>query len=104
MIGERVASSFPRLGHQIGDVDARGFRTGDGFGNLRDKQIGKDAGVKRAGAEKDKVGVLDGIDSFGKRADVARGKSKLLDGDAAGGDAGFTVHDAATIEGSNEVN
>src|SRR5260370_24965924 len=36
MIGKGVAGSFAGLGHQIGDIDARRLRLGDGGGNFRD--------------------------------------------------------------------
>jgi hypothetical protein len=75
MIGERVAGSFAGLGHQIGDVDAGRFGLGDGVGNFRNEQIRKNAGVERAGAEKNEVGLLDGFDDHGNGADAARRES-----------------------------
>src|SRR5216683_6731543 len=99
MIGKGVAGGFAGLGHQIGDVDAGGPGLGDGGCNLRDQEIGEDAGVERAGSEEDEVGVLDGFDGFGERADAARGKLEFLDWRAAaGGDAGFAVNGAAVFE------
>src|SRR5258708_4612290 len=61
MIGKGVAGSFAGLRHQVGDVHARGFGLRDGAGNFRDQQIREDAGVKRARAEKNQVGLLDGF-------------------------------------------
>ncbi len=71
VIGKGVAGGFAWLGHQIGDIHARCPRLGDGGGNFRDQQIGKNAGVERAGAEENQVGLLDGFDSFGERAHAA---------------------------------
>ena len=75
MIRERVAGGFAGLGHQIGDVDARGFGFGDGAGDFRDQQIGQDAGVERAGAQENEVGLLDGFDDRGKQGARWRGES-----------------------------
>ena len=74
MICERVAGSFAGLGHEIGDIDARGFGFGDGAGDFRNQEIGQDAGVERAGAQEDEVRVFDGFDDGGKRAHLARRK------------------------------
>src|SRR5713226_197764 len=104
VIGKGVAGGFAGLGHQIGDIDARRLRLGDGGGNFRDQQIRKNAGVKRAGAEENQVGLLDGFDSFGERAHAARRKLESFDGGAAGGDAGFAVDGAAVFEPGNEMN
>src|SRR5713226_8743255 len=95
VIGKGVAGGFAGLGHKIGDIDARCLRLGDGGGNLRDQQIGKNAGVKRAGAEENQVGLLYGFDGFGERAHAARRKLESLDGGAAGGDARFAVDGAS---------
>jgi hypothetical protein len=104
MIGERVAGSFAGLGHEIGDVDARGFGFGDGGGDFRDQKIGQDACVERAGAEEDEVGVLDGFNDGGKRAHLARRKFQLLDRRATGSNASFAVDDAAVLERGDEMN
>lgn len=68
VIGEGVAGGFAGLGHKIGDVDARRFGLGDGAGDFWNQKIGQNAGVERAWAEKDEVGVLDGFDHGGKGA------------------------------------
>ena len=80
MIGEGVAGGFAGLGHQIGDVDARRFGLGDGVGDFGDQQVGKNAGVERAGAEKNQIGFLDGFERFGQRARGARRERELFDG------------------------
>src|SRR5216683_23523 len=105
MIGKGVAGGFAGLGHQIGNVDARGLGFGDGAGNFRDKKVRKNAGVERAGAQKNEVGLLDGFEGFGERAHAARGKCEFLDRRAAaGGDAGFAVNGAAVFERGNGMN
>jgi len=104
MIGKGVAGSFAGLGHQVGDVHARGIGLRDGAGNFRDQQIREDAGVKRARAEKNQVGLLDGFYGQGKRTHATRGKLNFLDRRAAGGDAGFAVNGAAVFEGGDEMN
>ena len=102
VVGERVAGGFAGLGHEVGDVDARGFRIGDGVGDFGNQEVGKDAGVKRAGAEEDEVGFADGFDRFGERARGAVREGELLDAFAAGGDAGFAVDAAAVFESGDE--
>ncbi len=104
VIGEGVAGGFAGLGHQIGDVDARGVRFGNGAGDFRNQQVRENAGVERAGTQEDQVGLLDGFDGSGERADAAGGKLEFLDRRAAGGDAGFAVDSAAVFERGNEVN
>ncbi len=102
MIGEGVAGGFAGLRHEIGDVDARCLRIGDGVGDFGYQQVGKDTGVKRAGAEKDEVGFTDGFDCLRERTSGTMRESKLLDALAAGGDAGFTVDAAAVFESGDE--
>ncbi len=102
MIGEGVAGGFAGLGHKIGDVHARRFRFGDGVCDVRYQQVGKDAGVERAGAEQNQIGFVDGFEGLGKRACGAREERELLDGLAAGGDAGLTVDAASIFESGNE--
>ncbi len=103
MIGKGVASGFAGLGHQVGDVDARGLGFGDGGGNFRDHQVRKDAGVERARAEQNQIRFLDGFDGPGERTHAARGKLEPLDGRAAGGDARFAVNGAAVFERGDEM-
>ena len=103
MIGERVAGGFPRLGHKIGDVHARGFGFGDGAGDFRNEQIREDAGVERTGAEENEVRLLDGLDDHGNGAYAARRETQFFDRRAAGGDARFAVNDAAILEFGDEV-
>src|SRR5712692_2030800 len=104
MIAEGVAGGFAWLGHQIGDIHARSLGSGDGAGDFRDEEIGQNAGVERAGPEKNQVGLPDSFDGPGERADAARGKLEFLDGRAAGGDAGFAVNGAAVFERGDEMN
>jgi hypothetical protein len=103
VLAERIAGGFAGLGHEVGDVNASGFGVRNGVGNLRDEEIGNDAGVERARAEKDQIGFLDGFEGFGKRANITGRERELADGNAAGGDAGFAVNDAATFERGDEM-
>src|SRR5712692_7949981 len=104
MIAKGVAGGFTGLGHQIRDIHARSLGSGDGAGDFRDEEIGQNAGVERAGPEKNQVGLPDSFDGPGERADAARGKLEFLDGRAAGGDAGFAVNGAAVFERGDEMN
>src|SRR5216684_6685832 len=98
MIGQSVAGGFAGLGHEIGDVDARRLGFGDGAGDFRDEQIGKNAGVERTGAKKNQVRALNGLDRFRQRADVARKQRELPDWLSASGNARFSVNFAAAFE------
>jgi hypothetical protein len=104
MIGESVTGSLAGLGHEIGDIDARRFGLDDGGSNFRDKEIGKDAGVKRTGAEQNEVGLRDGFEGFGNGTDAARRERELFNGLAAGGDARFPLDAAAILESGHERN
>ena len=104
VVGQGIAGGFARLSHKIGDIDARRPGFGDGVGDFRDEQVGKDAGVKRTRAEQNQVRVTDGLDRFGERAHRARQQSDFLDGRAAGRDARFTVNFAAILQRSHEGN
>ena len=104
MIGKRVTGGFAGLGHEVGDINARGLRMSDGPRDLGNEQIWEDARIERAGSEENEVGLLDGVEGFRERANVARGKREFLDGNAAGGDACFTVDGAAVFQRSDEMN
>ena len=103
MLTESVVCGFARLGHQIGDIDAWGFGAGNGLGNFRDEEIGDHAGVKRARAHKDEVGLLNGVNGFGKGANAARHELDLPDGHAAAGDFGFAADALAVGERGGEM-
>src|SRR5260370_6229128 len=104
MIGEGIAGGFAGLGHQVGDVDARRIGLGDGAGNFRDQKIRKNAGVERARPEEDQVGRPDGVDGPGEGTHAARGELDSLDRRAAaGGDAGFAVHEAAIFSRGRHI-
>src|SRR6267378_6498022 len=102
MIGQRVTGSFARLSHEIGDVDARCFGFGDGAGDFRDEQIRKNAGVERTWAQKNQVGILNGLDCFRQGADVARKQRELPDWLSASGNARFPVNFAAAFQGGDQ--
>lgn len=103
MLTESVVCGFARLGHQIGDIDAWGFGAGNGLGNFRNEEIGDHAGVKRARAHKDEVGLLNGVNGFGKGANAARHELDLPDGHAAAGDFGFAADALAVGERGGEM-
>jgi len=96
MFTESVVRSFAGLSHEVGDIDAWGFGAGDGMSNFRDEEIGDHAGVKRTGTHEDEVGLLNGVNGFGKGANAARHKLNLPDGHAAAGDFRFAA-DALAI-------
>src|SRR5260370_1651389 len=98
VIGQSVAGGFARLGHEIGDVDPRRLGFGDGAGDFRDEQIGKNAGVQRTGAKKNQVRALNGLDRFRQGADVARKQRELPDWLSASSNARFPVNFAAAFE------
>jgi hypothetical protein len=102
VVGERVSGGFAGLGHEISDVDARSFGSGDGVGDFGNQKVGEDAGVERAWTEQDEVGFADGFEGFGKGASSTRRKREALDAFAAGGDAGFAVDAAAAFESGDE--
>jgi hypothetical protein len=104
MIGKGVTGGFAGLCHEVGDVNARCLRMRDGPRDLGNEEIWEDAGIERAGSEKNEIGMLDGVERFSERADMARGKREFLDGNVAGGDARFTVHGAAVFQRSDEMN
>ena len=103
MFTERVVGGFAGLGHEIGDINARGFGTRNGLGNFRDEEIGNDAGVERAGTHKDQVGFLNGINGFGEGTNAARHELDLSDGHAAAGDFRFAANVLAIGERRGEM-
>jgi len=103
MVAESVARGFAGLGHQVGDIDAGRFGLGNGAGDFRDQQIRQNAGVKRAGAEKNEVGLLDGVNGAREGAHTAGRKAELPDGIVAGGNARFAVNDAVVFERGDKM-
>jgi len=103
MLTESVVRGFAGLSHEVGDIDARGFGAGDGLSNLRDEEIGDHAGVKRAGTHEDEVGLLNGVNGFGKGAHATRHELDLADGHAAAGDFRFAANVLAVGEHSDEM-
>ncbi len=73
------------------------------MGNFRNQEIGNDAGVKRARAHEDKVGILEGFNGFGERAHTAGHKLNLADGRAAAGDFRFAADTLAIRECGSEM-
>jgi len=103
VIAESVVGGFAGLGHEIGDVDAGSFGTGDSASNFRNEEIGDDAGVERAGPHEDEVGLLDGFDGLGKRTNAARGQLDFTNRNLAAGNACFPMDSLAVRKGSDEV-
>jgi len=104
MFAESVVGSFAGLGHKISDVDARSFRASDGLGDFRNQQIWKDAGIERAGAHENKVSVVDGVDSSGKRTDTARNEFEFADRCRTAGNVGFARNALASGERGDKMN
>ena len=104
MVRERVIRGFAGLGHEIGDVHTRRFGFRNGGGDFRDEQIGKNAGVKRARAKKNQIGLPNGFDRFRKGPHGTRKQRDFPDAPAGGGDAGFAVNLAAIFHGGDERN
>lgn len=103
MVAEGVASGLAGLSHEVGNVGARGLGAKDGPCDFRDKKIGNDAGVERAGAHENEVRLLNGFDGRGKRADTARIQFQFANRKPAARDAGFTVDALAIAEGCDEM-
>ena len=104
MIREGITGGFSGLGHEIGNVDARGFGFGNRVGDFWNQEIGEDAGIEGTGPEEDEVRQLDGFDDSGKRTDTGGRELEFLDGGAAGGDARFAVNYASILERGDELN
>ncbi len=72
VVGNRVMLGLAGLGHKIRDVDALCVGMGDDVRDVFDEEIGNDAGVKRAGADKNQIGGAKRFENIGERADAAR--------------------------------
>ena len=103
MIGERVAGGFAGLGHEVGNIHARSFGSGDGVGDFRDQEIRENTGIERPGTKKNQVGLLDGFDGLWEGAHAAVREADFLDGRPARGDARFAVNRQPIFELGNEV-
>lgn len=103
MIAEGEICGFPRLGHEVGNVNARSFGPHDRARNFRNEQIGDHAGIERAGAKKDDVRLLDGLDSCGERTHTAWVQFNFVDRDMAARDASFPLHAFAVGESCNQM-
>ena len=73
------------------------WRSGQGFRDAVDQEIGDDAGVERARADGDEVGGGDGVQRFRRRRRIGGVEHQLDDALAAGGDFGFAAHDGAVF-------
>lgn|SRR5208282_1074912 len=103
MIGERVSGGFARLRHKIGNVHTGSLGLGNRGGDLRDQKIRKDAGVERARAEKNQVGLTNRIDDRRKGRNTVWRKRNSLNRRTAGGDVGFSAYGAAIRKLTNQV-
>src|SRR3984893_997008 len=79
VLGCGEADGFVGLGHEVADVDAGGFRFGEGLRDAADEQVGDQRGVERAGAEGDEVGVGDGFEGLGQGMSGGRVEHQLDD-------------------------
>jgi len=103
VFAESVVGGFAGLGHEIGDVDAGSAGASDGVGNFGDEEIGNEAGVERARAKEDEIGLVNGFDGSRERLDAARGKFETTDGGRGVRDIGFALDAAAIGEGGDEM-
>jgi len=102
MIRQGVTGRFTGLGHEIRDIDARRFGFGDGVGDFRDKQVGKNTRIERTRAKQDQVGLPNGLDRLRERADGAREQREFLNWFSAGADARLALNFAAVFESRDE--
>ena len=103
MIAKGEIGSFSRLGHEVGNVDARSLGPHDRVRNFRNQKIGDHAGIERAGAEEDNIGLLNCLDGRGERTDAARVQFNFVDGDLAARDASFALHAFAIGESCDQM-
>jgi hypothetical protein len=94
VVGKSEIERFARLGHQVGDVHARGVGFLDGLRNALDEQVGQHAGVKRARTQENQIRLRNRFEHFGKRAHAAgRQFDSANFGFAASGNARFSGDD-----------
>ena len=53
VVGDGIMLGLAGLRHQVGDIDACRAGVCDDFGDVFDQQVGNDAGVERAGADRE---------------------------------------------------
>ena len=104
VFAKAVMGGFAGLGHEIGDIDAGNMGASDSPGDFRDQKIRENAGVKGAGAHEDEVGLLNGFQSGGERANAARNEFQFADGKRAAGNIGFAFHALAIGKSGDEMN
>ena len=103
VFAERIMGGFAGLGHEIGDIYAWSFGAHDGVGDFRDQQVGDDAGVERARAHENEVGLLNGVDYAGQGMDAAGTQFDFANGDFAARDARFAMNALAVGERGDEM-
>src|SRR5580704_19377108 len=79
-------------------------RTHYGLGNLGNQQIGNHAGVERAGAHQNQVGLLDRFDSLGKWMGTAWAEFDFADGNLAAGNTRLALDAFAVDERGDQMN
>jgi hypothetical protein len=104
MVAERVARGFAGLGHKVGNINAGSSGAGNGVSNLRNKEIGDDAGVERTGAHEDEVGLMDSFDCVGKRVDATRVQRDFANGNLTARDTSLALDTFAVGEGRDQMN
>ena len=99
VIGGGKAEALVGLRHQIADVNLRGRRSDDGFGDAAHQQIRNKAGEERARADADDIGAGNGIERLGQGLDVGRNQKQFLDTNLAGRDVGLAPYPRAIFVG-----
>jgi len=103
MVTESIVRGFPRLGHEVGNVNARCFGTNDRVSNFRDEEIRNDASVKRPGTHENEVGRLNRFDGFGERVDATGVQLDFANRKPTAGDVSFALYPLAVSKGGNQV-
>ena len=98
VFAERVMRRFAGLRHEVGNVYARRFGTGDGVSDFGDQQIWKNAGIEGAGPHKDQVGIMDRFQHSGKGPDAPGHQFDFANGSRAARNVGFAANALAVGE------
>ena len=92
MVAQGVICGLSGLRHEIGDVNPRRCRAGDGVRNLRDKKVGDNTGVQRTWSHENQMGLFNRFDHTRKRTHAARIQVQPANRNLAAGDSRFALH------------
>lgn len=104
VIAEGEMRGFPGLGHQVGNVNAGRIGAHDRAGNFGNQQVGNDTGVKRTGPHENQIGLLDGLNGGGERANTTRIQLDFANGNPAAGDARLAFNARAINKCGDKMN